>query len=192
MLMGKRAWITLDSREAYSDRGFTVVENQVARPDGAVAPYGVVHALPGTSVVVLSSSLEVTLVRQYRYPLDRYTWELPGGGVEENETPLCGVQRELWEETGITARRWMPLGDVVHVNSSISTQTSFAFLAWDLVGRSGPKDEMEISDIQLVTIEAAIEMAERGVISDALSQIALLRAYNVIRDANWRDTVFAK
>ena len=43
------------------------------------------------------------LVGQYRYTLDRYSWEIPEGGSPRDEDPLAGAQRELAEETGVSA-----------------------------------------------------------------------------------------
>ncbi len=40
---------------------------------------------------------------QFRYTLDRYSWEIPEGGVPFDEDPLDGARRELREETGFEA-----------------------------------------------------------------------------------------
>ncbi len=71
----------------------------VYRPHG-----GVVH------VVAVAASGGVVLVRQYRHPVRRTLLELPAGKIEPGESPLAAARRELREETGYAARRWIRLG----------------------------------------------------------------------------------
>jgi 8-oxo-dGTP pyrophosphatase MutT (NUDIX family) len=69
--------------------------------------YGVVHPrthAPG--VVAVDDRDRVLPVGQYRYTLDRYSWEIPEGGVPIGEDPLEGARRELAEETGVRATTW--------------------------------------------------------------------------------------
>src|SRR5712692_2294872 len=51
-------------------------------------------------VVVLSDD-SVLLVRQYRLLLDDLSWEIPGGKVDDGETPKEAAIRECLEETGV-------------------------------------------------------------------------------------------
>lgn len=88
---------------------FRVIEDEVAyhgrrfryvfRPHG-----GVVH------VVAVTPQGEVVLVRQYRHPVRRTLLELPAGKIDPGERPLAAARRELLEETGFAARRWIRLG----------------------------------------------------------------------------------
>ena len=57
------------------------------------------------NIVVLSSNRELLLVRQFRIAVEDFSLELPGGLVEENETPEETAVRELKEETGISATK---------------------------------------------------------------------------------------
>ena len=46
----------------------------------------------------------VVLVRQYRYPIASYVYELPAGLIERNENYREAAVREMQEETGLTFR----------------------------------------------------------------------------------------
>jgi NTP pyrophosphohydrolases including oxidative damage repair enzymes len=52
------------------------------------------------SIVALTESDDLVLVRQYRPAVEAYTLELPSGHVDLGETPLAAAARELTEETG--------------------------------------------------------------------------------------------
>jgi len=64
-------------------------------PDGAVI-YAVTEC----------PSDRIVLIKQYRYPLDRYIYELPAGLIEPGETIAMTASRELKEETGLTFREY--------------------------------------------------------------------------------------
>ena len=102
------------------------------RPDGEPGIYGVVH-YKNTAVGVLPVEEDhVYLVGQYRYPLERYSWEIPEGGCPEDEEPLRAAQRELREETGLEARNWRMLGEA-YLSNSVADEYAVWFLATGLV-----------------------------------------------------------
>ena len=166
-------WRTLRTRPVYENHWISVREDEVIRPDGVRGIYGVVH-YKNTAVGVLPvEDGHVYLVGQYRYPLERYSWEIPEGGCPEDEEPLEAARRELREETGLRAERWEKLGEA-DLSNSVADEKAVWFLATGLSPGEQRPDGTEVLGVRRVAIEEALAMALDGRMRDALSQIALL------------------
>ena len=165
-------WRTLGSRNVYENPWISVREDSVIRPDGKPGIYGVVH-YKNTAVGVLPVEEDhVYLVGQYRYTLERYSWEIPAGGCPKAEEPLRAAQRELREETGLVARTWRMLGEA-HLSNSVADERAVWYLATDLVPGEQQPEGTEVLGVRRVPLREAIAMARDGRITDALSTLAL-------------------
>ncbi|WP_344057462.1 NUDIX hydrolase [Terrabacter lapilli] len=89
-------------REARVRRDPGVGDDEVGEPFQRVATYAVVRSERGLLLTQFSSQTHVS-----------GDWGLPGGGLEEGESPVEGVHREVWEETG----QRIELGELVVVQS---------------------------------------------------------------------------
>src|SRR5262245_4920961 len=169
-------WQTIRGRSVYDNPWIHVREDEVIRPDGAPGIYGVVHFKnKATGVVALDEKGYIYLVGQYRYVVGSYSWEIPEGGCPEGEEPLAAAQRELLEETGLSAREWQSLG-VAHLSNSVTDELAFCFLATGLTQAQEPQpDGTEKLELRRVPFQEALEMVLRGEITDALSVIGILR-----------------
>ena len=168
-------WWTHRSREVYENDWILVREDAVTRPDGTPGIYGVVHFKNrAIGIVPVDDEGRIHLVGQFRYPLNRYSWEIPEGGCPNDEKPLAAAQRELLEETGLVAKEWRLLG-TAHLSNSITDEEAFCFLATGLTQRAARPEGTEKLENQLVTLDEALAMVESGEISDALSIIGILR-----------------
>jgi len=168
-------WQTLRSKEVYENPWIRVVENQVIHPGGSEGIYGVVHFKNlATGVVPLDEDNNTWLVGQYRYPLEQYSWEIPEGGGEEGSDPLQAVQRELREETGITAKEWT-LIQVMHLSNSVSDEVAYLYVARDLAfGTPAPEESEELA-LRKVPFAEVLRMVLEGEITDAMTVTAILR-----------------
>ena len=101
--MKERPATTLDSRAVHQGRAFRTLQDRVRLPNGREATMDVVRHPASVILVPQPDPARVILVRQYRYAVDRWIWELPAGNVEPGEDPKAAARRECAEETGWTA-----------------------------------------------------------------------------------------
>ncbi len=168
-------WTTLESRFVYQNPWIAVREDRVLRPDGSPGIYGVVHFKNrAVGVLPVEDDGSVWLVGQYRYPLDRYSWEIPEGGAPDGEDPLAAAKRELREETGLTAASWESFGEV-HLSNSVSDEHGLLYRASRLQSGASTPDPSERLQIRRVPWDEAWATLCRGEITDSLTVIALLR-----------------
>ena len=79
-------WTRRARRVAYDNPWITVYHDDVVRPDGEPGIYGFVHYKNrAVAVVPIDDDGHVLLVGQYRYTLDKYSWEVPEGGAAPGE-----------------------------------------------------------------------------------------------------------
>ena len=66
----------------------------------------------GDSVQIVAENAkeEILLIRQYRFGLQDYIYELPGGLIDKGEEPEEAARRELREETDFAAAEWRGIG----------------------------------------------------------------------------------
>ncbi len=178
----KNPWTRLSSNLIYRNPWLSLREDQVIRPDGQPGIYSVVDTRIATAIVALDADAYVYLVGQYRYPTDVYSWELPEGGADEDETPLAAAQRELREEAGLIAGRWAQLGGEVHLSNCISSEVGYFYLAEDLRETPSQPDGTEVLEVRRLPFRECVAMVDSSEIVDAMSIIGILRAERLLRD----------
>ena len=167
-------WTLVSTRNIYDNQWISVREDAVIRPDGDPGIYGVVH-FKNIAIGVLAVENDfIYLVGQYRYPLERYSWEIPEGGCAEGEDPLDAARRELAEETGLRAKNWRKLGEA-YLSNSVSDELAVCFVATELTQGERRPEGTEQLEIRRVPFGDALRMALSGEISDAISQMAIMQ-----------------
>ena len=168
-------WKRLSSRTVYENDWMAVREDHVINPGGGKNRYGHVHFKNrAVAIVPLDGAGNTWLVGQQRYTLGAYSWELPMGGAPLEEDPLAAAQRELREETGLTAARWTEVMRL-HTSNSITDEYGVVFLAEDLTEGEPEFEETEDLEIRKLPLDDAVDMVNRGEITDAISVAALLK-----------------
>ncbi len=162
---------------------FAVVEKEVAFPWLAgVQTFHAVDTPPYVKVYALTPELEVPLVRQYRPAVEKYTWELPAGLLDEGEPAESTCRRELAEETGLIAQSVVPLG-MFDIDTGRAEAVQYVFLAY--CGAPNPEFRPEDGiEVIYVPEEELPSWIESGRIT-SLSHIGAIHIAHSQRQREW-------
>lgn len=168
-------WTTLGSRSHHEDPYLRVDVDRVRHRSGREHPHTALRfKVHGVAVLPIDETGRVHLVGQYRYVLERFTWEAIRGSGPLDEPGLATARRELSEETGLEDGHWLEL---LHLDASpgISSERAPGFVAWSLKQRADHPDAQESLNRRRLPFGEAVAEALSGRISDAVS-VALLLA----------------
>ncbi len=102
------------------------------------------------NVIAVTAAGELVLIRQYRFGTDRMELEIPGGAVNDGESPLTAGLRELLEETGYSGENSRIIGKICP-NPAIQNNLCYTVLVENVRQIAEPKqDDME--DIEVLTL----------------------------------------
>jgi len=170
----------IGSRRAYTGRVISLDVDQVRFPDGSCGELEMIRH-PGASAIVpfLSdpngADPQVLLIRQYRYAANGYLYEIPAGRLDANESPEECAHRELREETGCTAER-LELLKSMYTTPGFSDEKIHLFMASGLMRGEADREADEFMELEALPLSTALQMIERGEITDAKTAIGLLFA----------------
>jgi ADP-ribose pyrophosphatase len=160
----------------YSGRVFSVETGKRRFPNGQEHDVEIVRHAPSVVLIPVAEDGRVVIVRQYRAPLDRETWEFPAGRLNEGESAEAAARRECEEEIGLVPHRLERLRALYPAPGFCDEELIF-FRASDL--RLPPPDSPhqpdEDEDITTRTLPVADAraMLERGEIVDLKTAYAL-------------------
>lgn len=168
-------WTTLSSEPVYDSPWIALTKHDVLNPNGNPGTYSVVHFKNmALGVLPLDKELNTWIVGQYRYPIKKYSWEIPEGGGKWDVAPLDSAKRELLEETGITAEKWTKIQEM-HLSNSASDEFCILYIAQELsFGKSEPEDSEQL-EVRKLHFDELYKMVEDGEITDSLTVAAVLK-----------------
>ena len=166
---------TLDTELKYSGIIVNVRMDTAELCDGSKTKREVVEHPGGVTVLPVDENGVCYMVRQFRYPMGRMMLEAPAGKLEKNEEHYDCAVRELSEETGLTADKFVYLGGFC-TSPGFSTEVLHIYLALGLhPGKSHP-DEGEFLNVEKHALSELTDMVMRNEIDDGKTIIAVLKA----------------
>ena len=149
-------------------------KDTVQVPNGNVVEWDYIGHKGAAAVVPVREDGKLLMVRQYRNALDRYTLEIPAGGLNGSDEPTRdAAARELEEETGYRS-------DELEWLITIRTTVGFCnekidiYMAKNLIRTEQHLDEDEFIHVEAYSIEELTQMIMEGKIEDSKTIAAIM------------------
>ena len=167
-------WEKLESSRRGDYRVFRVREDIARSPEaGSEHSFFVIEANDWMNVIPITEDGRIVLVRQYRHGTEEISLEIPGGIVDDGESPIAAARRELLEETGYEAAEIVEIG-VVAPNPAIQNNRCHSFLAKNV--RRVRKQTLDLTE------EIAVDLVDPSdipslIVSGAISHALVVAAF---------------
>jgi ADP-ribose pyrophosphatase len=164
----------LSSQRVFDGKVFEIDRDRVKMPNGREVTVDVVRHNRSVVLLPMPDPLHIVLIRQYRYAVKRFLWELPAGSVDAGEEPEAAASRECHEEIGQLPDTVVRLGSFLPTPGYCSEEMIF----FRLSGLSTPDtpaevDEDEDIEPRTFTLAEARQMVRRGEIADMKTVVGL-------------------
>jgi len=172
----EQPWTTLTSERPYVTPWLAIRRDTVRTHTGAEITYSYMERPDCVAIVPVTTTGEMLLLRQYRYPIRAWCWEVPMGGIEEGEDgedPEATVSRELLEEAGGLAASLRYITTFYTANGAVRQQC-MVYLARDVELQQADHEPTELIHVTSVPVAEALRMAHAGEITDSLSALSIL------------------
>ena len=170
-LAGKFDSVKVSSSQViYNKHGSIIVEDTLEFADGSTFEYVYFKSRGTVAVAAFIDDGKMILTKQYRHPLGKIVYDIPGGAIEPGETPEQAALRELEEETGYTAEKIKWIGRFSRGPSSQAITEIFFAKA----KRKGTFDSEEIAQVELMDFNQILQKILNGECFDAALVTAAL------------------
>lgn len=166
---------TISVNKIYKGRIIEVEAQKVTLPDGRTASRDIIRHPGAAAIIPVNDKNEVYMVRQYRKPIEKVLLEIPAGKLDPGEDPEACAERELKEETGLTATEIKHLVSV-YSTPGFSDEVLHIYSATGLSQGETSKDEDEFISCEKVHIDKLVDMVLNNEINDAKTVIGILLA----------------
>lgn len=174
-------WVVNGVSRPFENDWFRIDSHSVIHPGGAEGTYSVIRIRRlAVGVLPIEADGRVHLVGQWRFPLGRYSWEMPEGGCEAGEDPAACARRELEEEAGVVAASLVPILEM-DLSNSVTDEQAICFLATGLSAGVHAPEPVEVFQHRTAPFMGLVEEVASGAIRDALTVATVLRAYHMAK-----------
>ena len=170
---------TVSEKHIYSGNIINVELVTVTLPDGRQATRDIIRHPGASAIIPINEKGEVYMVRQYRKPIEKVSLEIPAGKLDAGEAPEVCAERELKEETGLSAEHITHMISM-HSTPGFSDEILHLYAATGLNEGESCSDDDEFISSEKYPIAQLEEMVLKGEITDAKSIIGILMADKMI------------
>jgi ADP-ribose pyrophosphatase YjhB (NUDIX family) len=163
---------TVKIKGIYKNPWLSLEEHQVITPDNKKGVYGVLDYGDGVSVLATDAD-DIFLIKEYKYAIKKFSFLLPSGSVNKNETPLKSAKKELLKEAGLKAGNWALLG-ITHPFPTNITTTVYLYLARDVKQIQKPEAGVSLYKFSISKVK---RMIDQNKITHSGSLVCLLRYF---------------
>jgi ADP-ribose pyrophosphatase len=158
---------------AYRGRAVGFRADLIRLPNGKPAQREFLTHPGAVGVLAFDPKGRILLVKQFRYPVGRFTLEIPAGKLSPGENPDLCVRRELEEETGYRAKTLRRLL-WYWPTAAFSNEAIHLYVAQELVPTQSNPDDDEFLEVASVSARTLGSMVRCGQIHDSKTIIAYL------------------
>lgn len=149
-------------------------KDTVQVPNGNIVKWDFIGHKGAAAVVPVTDDGKILMVRQYRNALDRYTLEVPAGGLNGAEEPTqIAAGRELEEETGYRTKQLEFLISI-YTTVAFCNEKIDIYVARNLIKSHQNLDEDEFINVEAYGIDELIQMIYDGKIQDSKTISAIM------------------
>lgn len=153
-------------------------KDTVRVPNGNVVKWDFIGHKGAAAVVAVREDGKLLMVRQYRNALDRYTLEIPAGGLNGAKEPTkVAAARELEEETGYRTKKDIEFLISIRTTVAFCNEKIDIYVANDLEKSHQNLDEDEFINVEAWDIKDLIDLIYAGTIQDAKTISAIMAYY---------------
>ena len=164
----------LSTERLLDGRVFDVDRDRVRMPNGREVTVDIVRHTKSVVLVPIPEPHHVILIRQYRYAINQFLWELPAGSVDPGETPEQAARRECHEEIGQVPETIVRLAALVPTPGYCDEEMLFFRLSGlSVPDEAAAVDEDEDIEPRTFTLAEARDMIRRGEIVDMKTVVGL-------------------
>jgi len=165
---------TLHSERVYSGKVFNVDRDRVTMPNGRTTTVDIVRHSRSVVILPMPEPGTIVLIKQFRYPVGRFLWELPAGSIDDGETPVDAARRECHEEIGLVPATLVRLAALYPTPGYCDEEMIFFRASGlDKTDEQAHADEDEDIEPQTFELRDVREMVRRGEIVDMKTIVAL-------------------
>lgn len=153
-------------------------KDTIITPKNHTVKWDLIKHKGAAAIIPVTNDGRIIMVRQWRNAVDKFSLEIPAGGLDgANEPTKVCAARELEEETGYTSEKIEFLQTLIPA-IAYSQEKIDVYVAFNLKESQQNFDEDEDITLEIYSVEELLEKIMKNEVNDAKTVSAILTYYN--------------